>query len=70
MVFGANTHRAFARMLAGSTETSEVRDPLVTRMLSLPATAVSTTLEAPLELVESRTFDGRTLERLYRPALH
>ena len=27
MVFGANTYRAFARMLASSSEESEVRDP-------------------------------------------
>src|SRR5919109_1761111 len=27
MVFGANTYRAFARMLAASSEGSEVRDP-------------------------------------------
>jgi hypothetical protein len=45
MVFGANTYRAFARMLASSTEDSEVSDPWVTRMRSLPATVVSTTLE-------------------------
>ena len=31
MIFGANTYRAFARMLASSTEESEVRDPWVTR---------------------------------------
>jgi hypothetical protein len=31
-VFGANTYRAFARMLASSTEDSEVRDLWVTRM--------------------------------------
>ncbi|MGH3456792.1 MAG: hypothetical protein ACRDPN_01065, partial [Aeromicrobium sp.] len=37
MVFGANTYRAFARMPASSTEESEVRDPWVTRMISLPA---------------------------------
>ena len=49
MVFGANTYRAFARMLASSTEESEVRDPWVTRMTSLPATVVSTTLEGPLD---------------------
>src|SRR3954470_7831726 len=36
MVFGANTYRAFARMLASSTAESEVRDPWVTRMRSLP----------------------------------
>ena len=49
MVFGANTYRAFARMLASSTEESEVRDPWVTRMRSMPATVVSTTLEGPLD---------------------
>src|SRR5215204_2852254 len=49
MVFGANTYRAFARMLATSSEDSEVRDPWVTRMRNLPATVVSTTLDGPLE---------------------
>ena len=49
MVFGANTYRAFAEMLASSTEESEVRDPWVTRMWNLPATVVSTTLEGPLD---------------------
>ena len=42
MVFGANTYRLFARMLAESTEESEVRDPWVTRMWNMPATVVST----------------------------
>src|SRR5512144_2335935 len=49
MVFGANTYRAFARMLASSTEESEVSDPWVTRMRSLPATVVSTTLDGPFD---------------------
>src|SRR3954467_12867728 len=49
MVFGANTYRAFAQMLASSTEESEVRDPWVTRMRHLPATVVSTTLQGPLD---------------------
>src|SRR5713101_3058185 len=49
MVFGANTYRAFARMLASSTEASEVHDPWVTRMRSLPATVVPTTLEGSLD---------------------
>jgi hypothetical protein len=48
MVFGANTYRAFARMLASSSEESEVCDPWVTQMRSLTATVVSTTLEGPL----------------------
>ena len=46
MVFGANTYRAFAEMLASEdTEESEVRDPWVTRMRNLPATVVSSTLD-------------------------
>jgi dihydrofolate reductase len=49
MVFGANTYRAFARMLAASTDESEVRDPWVTRMREMPASVVSTTLEGPLD---------------------
>jgi hypothetical protein len=47
MVFGANTYRAFARMLASSTAESEVRDPWVAQMRSLPATVVSTALGGP-----------------------
>jgi dihydrofolate reductase len=49
MVFGANTYRLFAQMLASSTAESDVRDPWVTRMRNLPATVVSSTLEAPLD---------------------
>ena len=48
MVFGATTYRQFVRLLAASTEQPEVGDPWVTRMVSLPATVVSTTLEGPL----------------------
>jgi hypothetical protein len=46
LVLGATTYRAFAQMLADSTEDSEVRDPWVTRMTHLPTTVVSNTLEA------------------------
>jgi hypothetical protein len=49
MVFGANTYRLFAHFLASGTEESEVHDAWVTRMRSLPATVVSTTLEGPLD---------------------
>jgi len=58
MVFGANTYRAFERMLASSTEESEVRDPWVTRMTNLPATVVSTTLEGPLEWPNATVVSG------------
>ncbi|MEU6032508.1 dihydrofolate reductase family protein [Streptomyces tauricus] len=49
MVFGANTYRSFAQILASSAEESEVHDPWVTRMRSLPATVVSTTLKGSLD---------------------
>src|SRR5579884_1309152 len=48
MVFGANTFRFFARVLAPGGEGSEAGDPWVTRMRSMPATVVSSTLEGPL----------------------
>src|SRR3979411_1714420 len=49
MVFGANTYRQFVRLLGSSTEGSDVGDPWVTRMRSMPATVVSTTLEGRLD---------------------
>jgi dihydrofolate reductase len=58
MVFGATTYRAFARMLASSTEESEVRDPWVTRMWNLPATVVSSTLEGPLDWPDATVVSG------------
>src|SRR3954451_20689600 len=62
MVFGANTYRAFARMLASSTEESDVRDAWVTRMRSLPATVVSTTLEEPLDWPEATVASGDAVD--------
>jgi len=58
MVFGATTHRLFARMLASSTEESEVRDPWVARMRELPATVVSATLEEPLDWPNATVVSG------------
>jgi dihydrofolate reductase len=62
MVFGANTYRAFAQMLASSTEDSDVRDPWVTRMVSLPATVVSTTLQGPLDWPDATLVRGDAVE--------
>src|SRR4051794_21250833 len=62
MVFGANTHRLFVRMLASSTEESEVRDPWVTRMCNLPATVVSTTLEGPLDWPNASVVSGDAVD--------
>jgi dihydrofolate reductase len=66
MVFGANTYRAFARMLASSTEESEVRDPWVTRMVNLPATVVSTTLEGPLDWPNATLVSGDAVDVVAR----
>ena len=45
MVFGATTFRLFVKMLAASTDKSDVRDPWVTQMRNMPATVVSSTLK-------------------------
>jgi dihydrofolate reductase len=66
MVFGANTYRAFAEMLAESTEDSDVRDPWVTRMTSLPAVVVSTTLEGPLDWLNATVASGDAVEVVSR----
>jgi dihydrofolate reductase len=66
MVFGANTFRAFTQMLASSTEDSEVRDPWVTRMVNLPATVVSSTLEGPLDWPDATIASGDALEVVAR----
>jgi dihydrofolate reductase len=62
MVFGANTYRLFARMLASSTEESEVRDPWVTKMMSAPATVVSTQLEGPLDWQDATLANGDAVD--------
>jgi dihydrofolate reductase len=53
-------------MLAASTEESEVRDPWVTRMISLPATVVSTTLEAPLDWHDATLVRGDAVDVVAR----
>jgi dihydrofolate reductase len=66
MVFGANTYRAFARMLAASTEQSDVRDLWVTRMRSMPATVMSTTLKEPLDWPEATLVSGDAVDGVAR----
>jgi dihydrofolate reductase len=66
MVFGAKTYRAFAQMLASSTEGSEVLDPWVTRMRSMPTTVVSTTLEGPLDWPDATVVRGDAVEVVAR----
>jgi dihydrofolate reductase len=66
MVFGANTYRQFAQMLAASTEESDVRDPWVTRMWHLPATVVSSTLHEPLDWPDAILASGDAVEVVSR----
>ncbi|MET7486214.1 dihydrofolate reductase family protein [Streptomyces sp. NPDC005538] len=66
IVFGAHTYRAFAQMLAASTEDSDVRDPWVTRMRKLPATVVSTTLEGPLDGLDANIVSGDAVDVVAR----
>ncbi|MFG3644417.1 dihydrofolate reductase family protein [Micromonospora sp. NPDC047762] len=66
MVFGANTYRVFAQMLAASTEESEVRDAWVTRMRNLPATVVSNSLEGPLDWPDGAVVRGDAVDVVAR----
>ena len=62
MVFGRKTYQEFARMLAGSTEDSDVRDPWVTRMRAVPATVISSTLEGPLDWPDATVLSGDAVD--------
>jgi dihydrofolate reductase len=66
MVFGATTFRDFVQMLASSTEESEVRDPWVTRMWTMPATVVSTTLQEPLDWPDATVVSGNAVDVVAR----
>jgi len=66
MVLGAKTYRLFAQMLASSTEESEVRDPWVTRMRSLPAIVVSNTLQEPLDWPDATVMRGDAVDVVAR----
>jgi len=66
MVFGANTYREFTQMLASSTESSDVRDPWVTRMRSLPAFVVSTSLKGSLDWPDATLISGDAVDVVAR----
>jgi dihydrofolate reductase len=66
MVFGANTYRQFVQMLASSTEESDVGDPWVTRMRSMPTTVVSTTLQGPLDWPDATVVSGDAVDVVAR----
>jgi dihydrofolate reductase len=62
MVFGATTFREFVKMLAASTEKSDVRDPWVTRMRNMPATVVSSTLKDPVDWPHATIVNGDAVD--------
>jgi dihydrofolate reductase len=66
IVFGANTYRQFVQLLGSSTEGSDVRDPWVTRMRSMPTTVVSTTLEEPLDWPNATVVSGDAVDVVAR----
>jgi len=66
MVFGANTYRLFVQLLGSGTEEPAVGDPWVTRMRSLPATVVSTTLKPPLDWLGATVVSGDAVDVVAR----
>ena len=66
MVLGANTFREFVEMLEPLTETSEVDDPVNTRMRTMPTTVVSTTLEGPLDWPDATLVSGNAVDVVAR----
>jgi dihydrofolate reductase len=66
MVFGATTFRQFVQMLASSPEGADVFDPWVSRMRSMPATVVSSTLEGPLDWPDAAVATGDAVDVVRR----
>jgi hypothetical protein len=65
MVLGANTYRMFAEMLASGADES-LLDPWVTRIRSLPATVVSSTLDGPLDWPDATVVSGDAVDVVAR----
>jgi dihydrofolate reductase/uncharacterized membrane protein YeaQ/YmgE (transglycosylase-associated protein family) len=65
MVFGRNTYQTFAQIL-GSDADEAGYDLRVTRMRSLPATVVSTTLDAPLDWPDATVANGDAVDVVAR----
>jgi dihydrofolate reductase len=60
MVFGANTYRTNAAILASSP--SDALDPWITRMRDLPAIVVSSTLKEPLDWPDATVLSGNAVD--------
>jgi dihydrofolate reductase len=66
MVFGAETYRLFAHFLGSGAEFSEALDPWVGRMMAMPMTVISSTLEGPLDWPHATLESGDALEIVAR----
>jgi dihydrofolate reductase len=66
MVFGGDTYRLFAHFLASIGANVEAGDPWVTRMLSMPATVVSNTLQEPLAFPNATVANGNAVDIVAR----
>jgi dihydrofolate reductase len=65
MVFGAKTYREFAQML-GLSITPDGLDPVNSRMRSLPAMVVSSTLDGPLDWPDATIVRGDAVDVVAR----
>jgi dihydrofolate reductase len=66
MIFGATTYRLFAQMIGAGADGGEGRDAWVDRMLSLPTTVVSSTLQEPLDWPDATVASGDAVEIVRR----
>jgi dihydrofolate reductase len=66
MIFGATTFNLFAQMIGASADGDEERDPWIDRMLTLPATIVSSTLHEPLDWPDATVASGDAVEVVRR----
>lgn len=66
MILGANTYKEFVQLLGLDTKESGVGDPWVERMLSMPATVVSSTLKEPLDWTGATVASGDAIDIVTR----
>ena len=66
MVLGATTFREFVEMLGPGTEPAEPVDPWGDRMVNLPTTVVSSTLDGPLDWPDATVVGGDAVEVVTR----
>lgn len=66
MIFGANTYRAHLQMLVEGIDESELSDPWVTQMTSLPTIVVSNTLHEPLDWPDATVLSGDPIAAVAR----